>query len=158
MPEVPRIDGRDGSTAKHEWLSADTPGALWDLFALRLSCAGKTGEVSRMEKSYGEGVAIRTGPESCAVVCEGGGEALTGVRAGRVLSREKERIGRGADALRVSGRPHLTCRYREASQDPARSIDPVHARKHLAREPGDPASACGGEYAGRIGKSEDPRR
>ncbi len=111
-----------------------------------------------MEKSYGEGIAIRTGPESCAAVCEGGGEALTGVRAGRVLSREKERIGRGADALRVSGRPHLTCRYREASQDPARSIDPVHARKHLAREPGDPASACGGEYAGRIGKSEDPRR
>jgi hypothetical protein len=23
--------------------------------------------------------------------------------------------------------------------------DPVHVRKHLAREPGDPTSACGGE-------------
>jgi len=35
-----------------------------------------------------EGVAIHDGPESCAGVCEGDGEALTGVRAGQPLSRE----------------------------------------------------------------------
>lgn len=35
-----------------------------------------------------EGVAIHDGPESCAGVCEGGGEALTGVRAGQPWSRE----------------------------------------------------------------------
>jgi len=35
-----------------------------------------------------EGVAIHDGPESCAGVREGGGEALTGVRAGQPLSRE----------------------------------------------------------------------
>ncbi len=35
-----------------------------------------------------EGVATRDGPESCVVVCEDGGEALTGVRAGQPLSRE----------------------------------------------------------------------
>jgi RNA-directed DNA polymerase len=35
-----------------------------------------------------EGVAIHDGPESCAGICEGGGEALTGVRAGQPLSRE----------------------------------------------------------------------
>ena len=35
-----------------------------------------------------EGVAIHDGPESCAGVCEGGGEALIGVRAGQPLSRE----------------------------------------------------------------------
>jgi hypothetical protein len=35
-----------------------------------------------MEESYGEGLATRTGPESCAVGREVGGEALTGVRAG----------------------------------------------------------------------------
>lgn len=35
-----------------------------------------------------EGVAIHGGPESCVGVCEGGGEALTGVRAGQPLSRE----------------------------------------------------------------------
>ena len=41
-----------------------------------------------MEVSYGEGVATHTDPESCAVVREDGGEALTGARAGRVSSRE----------------------------------------------------------------------
>jgi hypothetical protein len=51
-------------------------------------CAGKTGEVLRMEVSYGEGVASHTGPESCATGREAGGEALTGERAGRVSSRE----------------------------------------------------------------------
>ena len=41
-----------------------------------------------MEESYGEGVASHASPESCAEVCKDLGEALTGVRAGRVLSRE----------------------------------------------------------------------
>ena len=41
-----------------------------------------------MKESYGEGVATHAGPESCVDVREGGGEALTGARAGRVLSRE----------------------------------------------------------------------
>src|SRR5712691_2576524 len=41
-----------------------------------------------MKESYGKGVATHTGPESCAVAREGGGEALTGERAGQVLSRE----------------------------------------------------------------------
>jgi hypothetical protein len=35
-----------------------------------------------------EGVAIHDGPESCAGVREGDGEALTGVRAGQPLRRE----------------------------------------------------------------------
>ena len=37
---------------------------------------------------YGEGVANHTGPESCAAYREVCGEALTGERAGQVLSRE----------------------------------------------------------------------
>src|SRR5712671_4640378 len=37
---------------------------------------------------YGKGLATHTGPESCAVAREGEGEALTGGRAGQVLSRE----------------------------------------------------------------------
>ena len=41
-----------------------------------------------MKVSYSEGLATHAGPESCAVVREDGGEALTGVRAGWVLSRE----------------------------------------------------------------------
>jgi RNA-directed DNA polymerase len=40
-----------------------------------------------MKALYIEDLASHDGPESCAVVREGGGEALTGVRAGSVLSR-----------------------------------------------------------------------
>jgi RNA-directed DNA polymerase len=40
-----------------------------------------------MKELYIEDLASHDGPESCAVVREGGGEALTGVRAGPVLSR-----------------------------------------------------------------------
>ena len=43
-----------------------------------------------MKVSYGEGLAIHTGSESCITVRKGAGEALTGVRAGQVLSREIE--------------------------------------------------------------------
>ena len=42
-----------------------------------------------MKEPYGEGVASHTGPESCVAARKGVGEALTGVRAGRVLSRER---------------------------------------------------------------------
>ncbi len=41
-----------------------------------------------MKESYDEGVASHIGPESCAVVRKDKGEALTGVRAGRVWNRE----------------------------------------------------------------------
>jgi hypothetical protein len=37
-----------------------------------------------MRESCSEGVATHTGPESCVVVRKGGGEALTGERAGPV--------------------------------------------------------------------------
>ncbi len=42
-----------------------------------------------MKESYGEGVANHTGPESCAAVRGDGGEALTRVRTGWVMSRER---------------------------------------------------------------------
>jgi len=41
-----------------------------------------------MKESYGEGVAIHTGPELCSGDSNVTAEALTGVRAGRVVSRE----------------------------------------------------------------------
>jgi len=41
-----------------------------------------------MEVPCGVGIATHTGPESCTVADNGGGEALTGGRAGRPLSRE----------------------------------------------------------------------
>jgi RNA-directed DNA polymerase len=52
-----------------------------------------------MKELYGEGVATHSGPESCVVVREDGGEALTGARAGRVWSREIVEPLWGADAV-----------------------------------------------------------
>lgn len=76
----------------------------------------------------GEGVAIHTGPESCTGVGDCASEALTRVRAGRVLSREnatpRERVVWGADAVNVGGRQNRVCREREAHVDPARSETP----------------------------------
>jgi RNA-directed DNA polymerase len=46
-----------------------------------------------MQESYGEGVAIHTGPELCGVSREADLEALVGVRAGRVLSPEISQAG-----------------------------------------------------------------
>ena len=73
-----------------------------------------------MRELYIEGVAIHDGPESCAVVREGGGEALTGVRAGRAIEPRKNQ-GWGADAVYRGGRQHRPWREREPRADPARS-------------------------------------
>src|SRR5213594_48597 len=111
-----------------------------------------------MKESYGEGVATHTGPESCAVVREDEGEALTGESAGRVLSREihdpwrEPRRLRGADAVEDGGRPYRARRYREARPDPARSEtlrmhgNTAHGNREIPRL--SPAAGAGG----RIGK------
>ena len=54
-----------------------------------------------MKVSYGEGLASHTGPESCGGLRKDSVEALTGVRAGWVLSLEKFLI-RSADGFRPS--------------------------------------------------------
>ena len=89
-----------------------------------------------MQESYVEGPTSHDGPESCARSREGAGEALTGVLAGRPLSRvittpgRKAREDRGAEAVRISRRPHRRCRHGEASVDPARSETP-HTRGNI---------------------------
>src|SRR5260221_13894120 len=83
-----------------------------------------------MKESYVEGLASYGGPESCVHIREGVGEALTGVRAGRVSSRvihaprRKLRVDRGAEAVEISRRPHRCCRFGEVALDPARSETP----------------------------------
>jgi hypothetical protein len=58
-----------------------------------------------MEELYVEGLASHDGPESCAGVREGAGEALTGVRAGGI------RQSRWTVALSLTrGRPWHLCR------------------------------------------------
>src|SRR5262249_15236378 len=87
----------------------------------------KAGKGLWMKVSYSEGVAIHTGPESCTFVGNGASEALTGVRAGEILSREIEPPSRkrwpllGADAVERSGRQNCKRRERETLLDPARS-------------------------------------
>ena len=110
-----------------------------------------------MKESYGKGLAAHTGPESCVAAREGSDEALTGVRAGRVFSRESNFL-RGADAVRRSGRQHSTHRPREMRRDPARS-ETLCMCGNTSRENREilcPPAADGA--AGRIGKSKDARR
>jgi len=110
-----------------------------------------------MKESYVEGLATHDGPESCVIAREGGGEALTGVRAGRVLSRESTAL-RGADAVEEGGRQYPGRRYREALGDPARSETPCTYgnTSHGNREIPSPPAVDG--TAGRVGKSKDVRR
>ena len=110
-----------------------------------------------MKKSYECELATHIGPESCGAARKGGVEALTGERAGRVLSRERNLL-RDADAVRRSGRPHRVHRYREVCQSPARSKTPctcVDTSLGNREIPGLPKAAVA---LGRIGKSKDVRR
>jgi len=110
-----------------------------------------------MKESHVKGLATHDGPESCAAFREGSGEALTGVRAGRVFSRERNLL-RDADAVRRSGRQYRTHRQREVRLGPARSETPC-TYGNTSRENREilcPPTADGA--AGRVGKSKDVRR
>jgi hypothetical protein len=110
-----------------------------------------------MKESYGEGLATHADPESCGAACEGGVEALTGARAGRVFSRESTSL-RSADAVRRCGRLHSARRYRETRRDSARSETPStygstsHENRDIHWLPAAMA------VAGRVGKFKDARR
>ena len=76
-----------------------------------------------MRESNSEGVANHTDPESCGVARKGNVEALTGERAGRVLSRERNLL-RSADAVGDVGRRNRWRRNRETPLGSARSETP----------------------------------
>jgi hypothetical protein len=109
-----------------------------------------------MKESYVEGLATHNGPESCVATREGGDEALTGERAGRVFSRVTQL--RDADAVRRGGRQHPGRRYREAPRSPARSETPrtFGSTSHGNREIPCPSEVIGA--SDRVGKSKDTRR
>jgi len=116
-----------------------------------------------VEVRYREGLAIRpdpsggvvtkegltTPPESCAGVRKDTGEALAGVDASRVFSRE---IGPNTSGcLRYEGRRGATASVplsREVHSDPARSLDPVRTSKHTSQKTGDPMVGHGGWHPG----------
>ena len=98
-----------------------------------------------MKESYVEGPTSHDGPESCVHGRKALDEALTGVLAGRPLSRviwtpwREPRVDRGAEAVRICRRPHRRCRQGEASADSARSETPytrgniLHGNREIPR-------------------------
>jgi len=99
-----------------------------------------------MEELYTEGVATHGDPESCVVARKGGGEALTGARAGRAIEPRNHRV-RDADAVYGSGRQHRQWRYRESLSGPARSETPCMYGTSMRENreiPGSPARVITG--------------
>ena len=110
-----------------------------------------------MEELYIEGVATHGGPESCVVVREGGGEALTGARAGQAIEPRNERIGVPTLSKERKATPLAT--LPRVASGPRVVGEPQGMHWNLqAREPGDPTSACPVDHwVGRSGNAEAVR-
>ena len=61
----------------------------------------ETGKEQMVRVHYDEGVAIHIGPEPCAGIREGAGEASAGEGIGQPLSRERSLVP-GADAFQIA--------------------------------------------------------
>ena len=102
---------------------------------LYLRCAGQTGKEQRVQVPDNKEVANHVVPESCAAGCEARREALTGVRIGQPLSRDR-RIVLGADAV-VGAEGHTFERVIASARSTRRGRRPWHVRTFLVWEPGD---------------------
>ena len=91
-----------------------------------------------MQVHYDEGVANHIGPEPCAGIREGVGEASAGERIGQPLSRDRKLIP-GADAVCVV-EGNMSRSANASTWATRRGLRPWHVRTLLAREPGDPTS------------------
>jgi hypothetical protein len=101
---------------------------------------GKTDREEGMRESNSEGVANHADPESCVGFPRGGGEALTGARAGWDTELRKRipwcgRRGCRRNATRGGASARVPTRPRGVE-------DPKHVRNLFVREPRDPAEAC----------------
>jgi hypothetical protein len=104
-----------------------------------------------------EGLANHIGPEPCAGVREGNGEASAGDRIGQPLSRESEREP-GADAVLIA-EGNMGGRVIASACPARRGLRPWHVQTLLAREPGDLMSGQGGSPPpARIGKARSRSR
>jgi hypothetical protein len=112
----------------------------------------KPAQWCRVQVPDSESRANHTGPESCAGVGHGVGEALTGEGTGRVGSPA---IGLllGADALRTRGRPPRRRREGEAATAPAESATSAWTAT-LRAEPGRPCLWPGERSPGPHGAPE----
>ncbi len=94
----------------------------------------ETGMEWRVKELHRDGSATHPGPESCGDVREGGAEALTGERTGRVLSREINPVGVPTLYHHAEGNAGR-CDIAIAVQT-SRGRIPMHVCKLRAREPG----------------------
>jgi hypothetical protein len=94
-----------------------------------------------MKEPHEKGVAHQLDPESWVTACEGGGQALTGARAGRAAKAEPRKRVQvlGADAVAVGGRRdrlrkqlrYQTHRDARGEGGPSVVSEPEHVRKRL---------------------------
>src|SRR6266436_1442350 len=91
------------------------------------------------------------GPESCGAARKSGVEALTGERAGRVFSRVRSFLRDNQRCKEKRKAPSGAPKSRGVPESRAVK-DPVHVRRHLAREPGDPKFAQGRSCLGTHGE------
>ena len=107
-----------------------------------------------MQVHYGEGVAIRTGPEPCVGIREGVGEASAGERIGQPLSRENL-SNPGADVFDIT-EGNMDGRVSASARPTRRGRRPWHVWKLFAREPGGLGFGLRMDTAGPHRKGEEP--
>ena len=104
-----------------------------------------------------EGFANHIGPEPCAGIREGAGEASVGDRTGQPLSREIDVI-LGADAVPLA-EGNMDGRAIASAHPAQRGLRPRHVRTLFAREPGDLMPDQGGlPSLARTGKARSRSR
>ena len=99
-------------------------------------------------------VANRVVPESCVLYREVWHEALTGVRIGQPLSRDRNEIP-GADAVHTA-EGNTSVRAIASAQATRRGLRTWHVRTLLVREPGDLGFGQPGYWAGPHREGEEP--
>src|SRR6266550_2016268 len=109
-----------------------------------------------MKESYVKGLANHNGPESCVAWSNPRSEALTGVRVGRVLSREMWQVW-DADPVWERGRQQPMHRHGKGRWYPARSKTSGRHGNNL-RENREILRLPRLARLGRIEKSKDVRR
>ena len=96
-----------------------------------------------MKVSYGEDLANHIGPESCVYSRKALCEALTGESAGQVLSRERG-FAPGCRRRQLDRKATRNISISQGMFRPRVVVDPAHAWKLSAREPGGPVSGRSG--------------